>query len=362
MVASLVILEGLLSVDNAMVLAIMVKHLPEEQQTIALRAGLFGAYAGRGLMLVCASLIIQNPWLKLAGGSYLIWLMVSNLGQAGEGEGEDEVKAVKGGFWATVLAVELADLAFSIDNVAAAVAMSDQLWAVLTGVAIGILAMRFVAGLFLKLTNKYPILEPIAYLLVGWVGILLVLEEQGIFSADELTKFISIFAIIFGGLAYSQVAPLQRVLQPGVNYVGQLFGNVYELTTDVLAVKRLFTQPVSYVREVASDVVELAAGLVSPVTQIFVSKPASESTVDVDAETIAAGTQPELPDLSKLTDSTVIDVTAVAVRVEDTVGGATQGSEASSDIVEASNTQSAGDSLYPVVAKYKKLVESSKLS
>ncbi len=360
--ASLVILEGLLSVDNAMVLAVMVKHLPEDQQNLALRAGYLGAVGGRCLMLLCASFIIQNPWLKLAGGAYLIWMMVSNLGQAGDGEEESEVKASKGGFWATVFAVEMADLAFSIDNVAAAVAMSDKLWAVFTGVAIGILAMRFVAGWFIELTNKYPILEPIAYLLVGYVGALLVLEEQGIYSADEITKFIGIFAIIGSGLAYSQFAPVKTITKPVVNYVGQLFGNVYELTTDVLAVKRLFTQPVSYVREVASDVVELAAGLVSPVTQIFVSKPASESTVDVDAETIAAGTQPELLDLAKLTDSTVIDVTAVAVRVEDTVGGATQGSEASSDIVEASNTQSAGDSLYPVVAKYKKLVESSKLS
>ncbi|NJL73586.1 MAG: hypothetical protein HC888_19725 [Candidatus Competibacteraceae bacterium] len=129
-VASLVILEGLLSVDNALVLAAMVKHLPEKQSKLALKAGLLGAYVGRGAMLLCASFILRNPWLKLLGGGYLVWLMVSNLGKAEEGEGEDEVKSSKGGFWQTVLAVELADLAFSVDNVAAAVAMSDQLWAV----------------------------------------------------------------------------------------------------------------------------------------------------------------------------------------------------------------------------------------
>ncbi|MDX1985694.1 MAG: TerC family protein [Candidatus Obscuribacter sp.] len=271
-VASLVILEGLLSVDNALVLAAMVKHLPEKQSKLALKAGLLGAYVGRGAMLLCASFILRNPWLKLLGGGYLVWLMVSNLGKAEEGEGEDEVKSSKGGFWQTVLAVELADLAFSVDNVAAAVAMSDQLWAVLTGVAIGILAMRFVAGIFVNLIHKYPILEQIAYLLVGWIGILLIMEEQGIYSADEVSKFVSILGIIGGGLAYSKYPLVAKALDPVVNYIGVQFGNVYELTSDTLNIRLATTKPGQYVLEIGSDIVELAAGTVKPITDLFQAK------------------------------------------------------------------------------------------
>jgi tellurite resistance protein TerC len=282
-VGSLVILEGLLSVDNALVLAAMVKHLPEKQSKQALKAGLLGAYAGRGLMLVCASFILKNPWLKILGGAYLIYLMVSNLGQAEEGESEEEAKASKGGFWATVLAVELADLAFSVDNVAAAVAMSDKLWAVLTGVAIGILAMRFVAGIFVNLIHKFPVLEQIAYVLVGYIGILLVLEEQGIYSTNEATKFISIIAIIATGMAYSQFEIVRTVSNPVLSYIGVQFGNINELTGDVLAVKRAFTAPVSYFKEIASDVIEVAAGVVKPVTGLFTSKVTDTSIETTDA-------------------------------------------------------------------------------
>lgn len=260
-VSSLVILEGLLSVDNALVLAAMVKHLPEKQAQLALKAGLLGAYIGRGAMLFSASYILHNPWLKLLGGSYLIWLMVSNLsgaegeGEDGEAEEENQGRSAKGGFWATVLAVELADLAFSVDNVAAAVAMSDQLWAVLTGVAIGILAMRFVAGIFVGLISKFPILEQIAYLLVGWIGILLVAEQQGIFEAGEVVKFLSILLIIAGGMAYGQFTPVQKALRPAVSYVGEFFGNLQSL------VGGLFSGTRQLVVGLAKPVTSLCAGL-----------------------------------------------------------------------------------------------------
>lgn len=281
-VGSLVILEGLLSVDNALVLAAMVKHLPEKQSQQALKAGLLGAYGGRGLMLFCASFILQNPWLKLLGGGYLVYLMVSNLGQAEEGESEEEATAAKGGFWQTVLAVELADLAFSVDNVAAAVAMSDKLWAVMTGVGIGILAMRFVAGIFVNLIKRFPVLEQIAYVLVGYIGVLLILEEQGIVSANEMVKFGSIIGIIGSGMAYSQFEVVRTISNPLFGYVGVQFGNINELTGDIFAVKRAFTAPISYAREIGSDLVELGYGVVKPVVALCLL-PKSDATVSTDS-------------------------------------------------------------------------------
>ncbi|MBC7996413.1 MAG: DUF475 domain-containing protein [Leptolyngbya sp.] len=264
-VLSLVVLEGLLSVDNAMVLAAMVRHLPKDEQQLALKAGIAGAYVGRISMLGAAAWIIGNPWVKLAGGGYLIYMMVSSLGVSEEGEGEEESHAGKGGFWATVVAVEFADLAFSVDNVAAAVAMSDKMWAVITGVMLGILAMRFVAGLFIGLIEKYPVLEKIAYLLVGWIGILLVLEEQDLFEANELTKFASISAIIAAGMLYDQVPAVNKAMKPAVTWTGELFGNIYELTSDVLAPVGAILRPVlSYAGNVAGDLWETTSHLAKP--------------------------------------------------------------------------------------------------
>src|SRR5205823_11523228 len=124
------------------------------------------------------------------------------------------------GFWATVIAVEFADMAFSIDNILAAVALSPKLWVVLAGVFIGILAMRFVAGIFVKLIEKFPILAQIAYVLVGAIGLQLVAEHIWHFELNEVHKFAGIMGIIVFGLLYDRSTLLQKVLGPVFNWLG----------------------------------------------------------------------------------------------------------------------------------------------
>ena len=102
-----------------------------------------------------------------------------NLGEAESGE-EDQVrtKRVEGkGFWSVVIAVELADLAFSLDNVVAVVALSDNLYIVMFGVFMGILTMRFAAGIFTWMILREPILKPAAYLVVFNIGAELLMDE-----------------------------------------------------------------------------------------------------------------------------------------------------------------------------------------
>jgi tellurite resistance protein TerC len=228
-ILSLIILEGLLSVDNAMIIAAMVSHLPERQQKIALRWGLLGAYVLRGIALLFASILIATPWIRILGASYLCYLMVKNLGMAEEGEQDSKSRAVKLGFWATVANVQLVDLGFSIDNVIAAVALSKELWVVAAGVFIGMLAMRFVAGKFITLMKKFPVLESTAYLLVGYVGCQLLAEEFFHFHVGHVQKFGAIVFIIGACLAYDRFRILQTVLGPVVRWVGQGFGNISEL-------------------------------------------------------------------------------------------------------------------------------------
>ena len=147
----LVGLEGLLSADNALVMAIMVLGLPKQQHQKALRYGLIGGFVFRAVATLLAVYLIRVVWVKLAGGAYLLYLVYSHFW--GAKEGEDRRAAPKANpwlglsaFWATVLKVELVNLAFSIDSILVAVAMSPKTWVVLTGGILGIVALRLVVG------------------------------------------------------------------------------------------------------------------------------------------------------------------------------------------------------------------------
>lgn len=201
-VGNLVIIESLLSVDNAAVLATMVGDLPREERKKALRYGIFGAYVFRGVCLVFASFLINFWFLKPLGGLYLLYLVWGHF-RASPAEGDEHVEKEKswlykrtlglfGKFWATVALIELMDLAFSIDNVFAVVAFTDNLILVVAGVFIGILAMRLVAQAFVLLMGKYPFLETAAFVVIGILGLKLMLSLFEHFQpAHPFTAFLS---------------------------------------------------------------------------------------------------------------------------------------------------------------------------
>ena len=182
-VLNLVLIESLLSVDNAAVLATMVMDLPENQRGKALKYGIFGAYIFRGLALLLASYLVKIWWLKAVGGFYLLYLSVEYFRSRSTPKSDDDLLNKKhnwlythtlgmlGPLWATIVMVEIMDLAFSIDNVFAAVAFTDKIWLICIGVFIGILAMRFVAQGFVKLMEKFSFLEPAAFIVIFILGI-----------------------------------------------------------------------------------------------------------------------------------------------------------------------------------------------
>jgi tellurite resistance protein TerC len=267
-VVQVIFLEGILSIDNAAVLGALVSVLPPKemvpwpgplkflgppvhrilggQRAAALKVGLLGAYLGRGLMLVMANFVIHNHYLKILGAAYLIKLAFENLGEPESGE-EDQVrtKRVEGkGFWSVVIAVELADLAFSLDNVVAVVALSDNLYIVMFGVFMGILTMRFAAGIFTWMILREPILKPAAYLVVFNIGAELLLDEfLGIEFGAALKFMISAGTLILF-VVYEHIKPL-HVLQPIFNWVAEGMANINELldwflSPVVLVVKAFF--------------------------------------------------------------------------------------------------------------------------
>jgi tellurite resistance protein TerC len=225
-IVSLIIIEGLLSVDNALAIAAMARHLPEHQQKLALRWGIIGAYGFRGLCMAFAAWIIENPWLKIGGATYLVYLMCKHFVDAEDEDGEGGPGELAGkGLISTIISIELMDLSLSVDNVVAAVAMSPKLWVVCTGVFIGILALRFVAGACLKLIEKFPILEETAFLLIGYVGMILVYELlsdpnsglqvlPGPVHVSALQKFVGIVIILALSIFYSKSDTFGKISHP----------------------------------------------------------------------------------------------------------------------------------------------------
>jgi len=218
-ILNLIVIESLLSVDNAAVLATMVMDLPKNQRKRALKYGIIGAYVFRGICLFLAAWLVTIWWLKPLGGLYLLYLAFAYFRKKRAKNNvhkEEEIDKTKswfyrstvgliGTFWATVALVEIMDLAFSIDNVFAAVAFTDHIYLIYIGVFIGILAMRFVAQAFVKLMEKFTFLETAAFTVIGVLGLKLTSSifthfypESPISHAIEGEKtdlFVSIFTV-----------------------------------------------------------------------------------------------------------------------------------------------------------------------
>lgn len=235
-VALLVVLEGMLSIDNALVLGLLAKRLPKHEQSKALWYGLLGAFVFRFVAVLLASLILQWTFAKFLGGAYLVYIAVRHLffeskeeekdkialdehghpifSDEGGGQSSDEHEELKirermpvyltaerrknlglAQFWPTVAMIELTDIAFAVDSILAAIAMvgsappghppnalHPKLWVVVFGGIIGLMLMRVAARWFIYLLERFPRFEVSAYLLVIVIGLKL-LTDWG-FNSD----------------------------------------------------------------------------------------------------------------------------------------------------------------------------------
>ena len=231
----LVVLEGLLAADNAVVLAVMVKHLSPKDRKKALFYGLLGAFVFRMIAILLLVWLVQWWFVQAIGALYLFYVSISHLigiykhksDSEEEKERELEKHEKKGsGFWMTVLKVEVADIAFAVDSILAAAAIAlalpevggdffgvniGQYTVMLVGGLIGVIIMRFFANWVVKLLEERPSLEVAAFTIVGWVGVKLTVltlshEAVGILpetfpqsTAWKLTFWIVMLVIILIG-------------------------------------------------------------------------------------------------------------------------------------------------------------------
>lgn len=204
----LIVLEGLLAADNAVVMAVMVKHLPREQQKKALFYGLMGAFIFRFAALFLITFLVNIWQVQALGAAYLLFISIKHLWDQRKHKDEladtHQIETKGSSFWVTVLKVELADIAFAIDSMLAAVAIAvtlpevgnfvvggingGQFAVMFFGGVVGLIIMRFAAHKFVKLLAKYPSLETAAFLIVGWVGVkllVLTLSHPGVGILDD---------------------------------------------------------------------------------------------------------------------------------------------------------------------------------
>jgi YkoY family integral membrane protein len=203
----LVALEGVLSADNAMVLAVLVLGLPKSEQRRALRVGIAGAFAFRTIATVLAVYLIKLDVVKLLGALYLLYLPIKYFWQStGTEARRTPTRATPwlglSPFWATVVRVELTDIVFAFDSILVGVAMSPKLWVVLTGGLLGIVMMRVVIGKILGLIERYPALVDTAFIIIAWVGLKLLLDylHGEHFIAWEVPQWLELglVGVIFG--------------------------------------------------------------------------------------------------------------------------------------------------------------------
>src|ERR1700681_3377577 len=181
----------------------MVLGLPKRSQHPALRYGLVGAFAFRVVATFLAVYLIRLGWVKIAGGVYLLYLSYSHFWSGEEAEARrtpPEAKPWLGmsAFWATVVRIELVNLAFSIDSILVAVAVSPKLWVVMSGGILGIVAMRLVVGQMIAVIERYPALVDGAFVIIAWVGVKLIIEylHAGGTIALEIPQWLSLGLIV----------------------------------------------------------------------------------------------------------------------------------------------------------------------
>ncbi len=173
----LILLEAVLSADNAIALAAIAQELEDKKlQTQALNIGLVVAYVLRIGLLLTATWVQQLWQFELLGAAYLLWLVFQHFRPKDSKEDDGKPSSNYNSLWQVIPVIALTDLAFSLDSVTTAIAVSNETWLVLTGATIGIITLRFLAGLFIQWLDEFVYLEDAGYITVALVGLRLFLK------------------------------------------------------------------------------------------------------------------------------------------------------------------------------------------
>lgn len=215
---ALVALETSLSADNAVALASLVQHMEDQDhQRKALNWGMVGAFILRIVLLLTATWVIQFWQFEVAGALYLLWLAGKYFwdrfsSSEDDSENSDSFGTQRNSLWQVIPLIAVTDLAFSLDSVTTAVALSSETWLVMTGCLMGVITLRFLAGLFVELLSKFTYLQDAAYVTVLGVAMRLMFKAMLPEYAPPEWVVLTFIAILFAWGFSKRALPEEQFL------------------------------------------------------------------------------------------------------------------------------------------------------
>jgi YkoY family integral membrane protein len=227
----LVVLEGALSIDNALVLGLLARRVPEELRGRALSYGLIGALVLRLVAVAAAAYLLRWRVVRLLGGLLLLYVCVSYFLRSSRGErrvrkkgGESETGPGADYFWPAVVQIELTDLTFAVDSILAAVALvgpapagsveHPKLWVVYLGGMLGVGLMRLAGYGIMRILDRFPRLETSAYVMVAIIGVKMLVEWWLGEAVAAHSPFNDLQSPLFWGFWAAMVLTLAVALLP----------------------------------------------------------------------------------------------------------------------------------------------------
>ena len=189
----------ILSGDNAVVIALAARSLPEHQQKKAIMFGSGAAVVLRIGLTVIAAKLLALSYLQIIGGLLLLWIGTQLLGGEDEEDGEGGEKA---GLWVAIRTILIADLVMSLDNViAVAAAAKGSMVLLILGLAISIPLVIFGSKLMIKLMDRFPVIVTLGAALIGWVGGETIVSDVALQSIVEANHWMhTVFPVLGAAL------------------------------------------------------------------------------------------------------------------------------------------------------------------
>ncbi|MBW4580545.1 MAG: DUF475 domain-containing protein [Tildeniella nuda ZEHNDER 1965/U140] len=215
----LIALEAVLSADNAIALAALAQGLHDSVlQRRALNIGLVLAYILRITLILTATWVVRFWQFELAGALYLLWLVFQYFTSKPDQEDENQHHGPRfSSLWQAIPMIGITDLAFSLDSVTTAIAVSQDTWLILIGATIGIITLRFMAGLFIRWLKEFQHLQDAGYVTVALVGLRLLLRVINPALVPPEWTMISAIALIFLWGFSKRNDALEILLPDGMN-------------------------------------------------------------------------------------------------------------------------------------------------
>ena len=187
-------LEAVLSADNAVALAAIARGIQgNDRQLTTLNLGMFLAYILRIILILSATWMLRFWQFELLGAAYLLWLAFNYFTSEQEEESSDRGFSFVS-IWQAIPTIAVTDLAFSLDSVTTAISVSDSTWLIIAGGTIGVITLRFLAGLFLRWIDEYTYLKDAGFITVGFVGVQLLFKV--VYPDLAPSEWLTIVAIV----------------------------------------------------------------------------------------------------------------------------------------------------------------------